>query len=295
MSQKIHKKIYVIFGSTASGKTAYAIKLAKHIGNAEIINYDSMQVYSEIPILTAQPTSEEGIKHHLYGFRSILNHYCAGDFISDVKPILDDIAQRGMTAILVGGTGMYLSMLIDGDNGLPKSGDGTKKIVSDIIKINGINGAYNILWQIDPKYANKIHHNDIQRIRRALEVYYETSIPISECLGKNNPIKHFEADDFHIIWLQKDRDTLFKNINTRFDLMIQNGVVEEVLPLLNMKYSFPKAHGLNELMSYIIGDITLEEAAYIAKRNTRNYAKRQITWAKGQLCSKYNVEKLIDF
>jgi tRNA dimethylallyltransferase len=290
-------KILVVFGSTASGKSAYALELAKKIGG-EIINCDSMQVYRQIPILSAQPeiVEVEQVPHHLYGFRCISQHYSAGDFISDVVPVIADVRSRGKVPILVGGTGMYLKLLMEGLPLLPGASVEAKDTVAYLIADLGLEGAYAHLLSVDREYAVRLNRSDSQRIRRGLEVYYTDGKNVSSYLGdamsSGNKGAAFTGEEFQIMWLHKPRSLLYEHINRRFEVMVQRGGVQEVLAIMQHygHKGLPMAHGLLELISYIMGDVTLSEAIARAQQITRNYAKRQITWAKHQLYGRYDVE-----
>lgn len=256
------------------------MQLAQEIGG-EIVNADCMQVYREMPILTAQPTLQDMqlIKHHMYGFRSVADHYSAGDFVQDATCTLQTLLCNNKTPILVGGTGMYIKVLVDGFSSAPKASQNAKEQTAYHLATNS---GFAILQKVDPLYSTKIHHADVQRIRRALEVFFTTNIPYStwQTFEKR---QFFHRSDFHIIWLNPERETVYHNINTRFENMIHNGALSEVESLLQLGLqNLPKAHGLPELQAYIQGKLPLAEAVSKAQQATRNYAKRQITWAKHQ-------------
>lgn len=277
-------KINIVFGTTASGKTKYGVQLAKQL-NGVVINCDSMQVYQEIPILTAQPTlmEQQCITHKLYGYVSCLDKYSVQHWLASVIPVINDTIAAGFTPILVGGTGMYIKALMEGMVAIPNISAEEKEAIRK--KYNDYSNTllYQYLQKIDPPLANRYKLNDRQRILRAIEVYEVTEISLSTWQQKKLT-PYFSEDKFHLIFVQCKREQIYRNINERFDLMIYQGVVEEVRRLYDKAGSIelPRAHGLREIISFINGDITLNEAIKLSKQITRNYAKRQLTWARHQ-------------
>lgn len=277
-------KINIVFGTTASGKTAYTIDLAEKIGG-EIINCDAMQVYKEIPILTAQPNLNErkDVPHHLFGYVKCDQAYSVGKWLVDAISVIETVLARGNTPILVGGTGMYIKALVYGINNMPVISKHTQSLI-DTISSLGAREIYEKLVELDPRAAETLKPNDTQRILRALAVFLETGESILHFRSKELQ-PHFTQDKFHLIYLNRKREDIYSRINTRFDVMVENGALAEASALLKQygMIDFPKAHGLPELIKFIIGDCTIAEAILTAKQITRNYAKRQITWAKHQL------------
>ncbi len=279
MSNKVH----IIFGATASGKTAYAVGLAKEL-NGEVINADSQQVYKEIPILSAAPTEteKEGIPHHLYGFASCFEQYSVGQYISDANEHIAKVRALNKTPILVGGTGLYIKRLVEGLSNFPKISKDTKAKVSDLM--NSIHDLYPYLSKLDSATAAKIKPNDKQRINRALEVIIESGQPLSY-FQKDTKQINFKRHEYHIIWLNPERNLIYEKINQRFLDMLKSGAIEEVSKLIQASNGrpLPKSCGIAELQAYLTGSLALEQAIAKAQQTSRNYAKRQITWARHQL------------
>ncbi len=278
-------KVNAIFGSTASGKTSYAIELAKRIDGV-VINYDAMQIYKEIPIISAQPTIEEraGVEHLLYGYLSVYEKSSAASWKMRALDAIDSVIKNGKTPILVGGTGMYLKTLIDGLSNIP---DVPSAVVDALAKRN-TDDMYQQLKDLDNSVTLK--PNDRQRIIRALSVLLHTGKPLSYF---HTLAQYEKRYDFHLIWLKRDREVVYNNINKRFRQMIADGALDESRALAinyNVLNSLPKAHGLRELIRFHLGDISLEDAILSSQQQTRNYAKRQMTWARHQLCFNQVVE-----
>jgi tRNA dimethylallyltransferase len=280
----VHNKINIIFGATASGKTAYGVKLAKQL-DGEVINADSMQVYHEIPIISAAPTENEkqDIPHHLYGFRSAFNPYSAGEFITDATSKILEVQTRSKTPILVGGTGLYIKTLVEGLPNLPNISKHIKAKVAELSKAMSPEEMHTYLNNLDPIMAAKLKPNDKQRIMRALAVIIECGRSLAE-LQSLPKVALFPRTDYHIIWLNPDRKLVYEKINQRLMCMIELGAIAEVKSLLatSKGQQLPKACGIPEIQQYLRGEITLEEAIAKAQQSTRNYAKRQITWARHQ-------------
>jgi tRNA dimethylallyltransferase len=275
-------KINVILGTTASGKTKYSISLAAKL-NGVVINCDSMQVYKEIPILTAQPTPDEkgDIEHRLFGYISCSEHYSVGRWLEDVVPVIKEVIERGKTPILVGGTGMYVKTLMDGISPTPSISIDTKKQVKSLSR----DLLHKRLEKLDPVTSKKLKPNDHQRIIRALEVFIETGKSLSDWQSNEQPEIFFSKGQFYTIKIERPRETIYENIDKRFLDMVNDGVVDEVSRVYRQfgNIVYPKAHGLPEIISYLNGNITLDEAILLAQRNTRHYAKRQTTWMNHQV------------
>ena len=276
--------IIVIFGPTASGKTALSIDLAKII-DAEIISADSAQIYQEINILNAKPTKDEqqGIAHHLIDICSISNAFSAADFVKHATEHIAGIQRRGKRVIITGGTGLYISSLINNtDFGAITQ---TDKIIvqnlKEIAKEQGSAALHTELQAVDPLSAEKIHPNDEFRIIRALSHYKSTG----ETLTKAKQRQHNIPSQFNFIKIgleYPNREVLYGRINKRVDIMLQNGAIDEVRNILTLNPSQTalNAIGISEIASYINNEISLKQAADMIKQNTRRYAKRQITWFK---------------
>lgn len=289
----MNEKIQIVFGPTASGKTEYGVNLAKKLGNAEIINADSMQVYKEIPIITNQPTIEEqkGVPHHLFGVKSILEHSDLAKWLDEAVPLINNIIKRGNIPILVGGTGMYLKSIVEGVSEIPNIPIGFKEDIRKEIEIMGIQDVYKKLCELDP-LSEKLEEGDYQRISRAYEVLKFTGKSIFEWNNTANKT-FFKNDSFDIYFVDRDRKEIYERINSRFEKMVENGVLDEAIEAnkifknsgLNKRQlnNLPayKAHGLREIIGYLDGELKLEYVVERAQQVTRNYAKRQFTWWRG--------------
>jgi tRNA dimethylallyltransferase len=278
-------KIIVICGATATGKSALAIAAAKET-NGVIINADSIQVYKDIPILAACPTLADisQVPHKLYNFLDYDQQLSVGKWLQMVHVEIDNCRDVGVVPIIVGGTGMYLGALVNGLNNLPESSSKVKKMVQELIDNMDDEQLHLHLHKCDPAMAQRLHANDHQRIIRALEVFYETGIPLSK-LQQSPMQKKFPRAAFYIVHHTLDREKLYHNCNQRFLKMLESGALDEVARLLE---NYPdmvlkKGIGVKELASYLKNEISLENAVSKAQQATRNYAKRQLTWFRHQL------------
>lgn len=272
-------KINILTGATATGKSEYAISLAKDLDGV-IINADSMQIYKEIPILTAQPSKDEfeQAEHRLYGHTSCSQYYSVASWIKEVKSEIQDILSKNKTPILVGGTGFYIKSLVDGLSDIPDISTETKN------KLMQITDPFTELRKVDPITAEQLFENDLYRINRGLEVFIETGKPISE--WKKQPItKLFPREDFYLIHYTKPRDVLYQRINDRLILMLENGAIEEVKKLYETfgDINYPRANGLYEIISFLKGEINMDALTQKIQQSSRNYAKRQLTFFRNQL------------
>lgn len=272
-----HFNSVVIYGATASGKSALALKIANELQDAMVINADSMQVYSEIPIITAQPQDLSG--HYLYGFISPDDQsFSVGRWLSLVAEIVNS---SSLIPIIVGGTGMYISNLINGLTQIPLIPlDITQKLIREI-DIYGLNHLLTRLAVIDPLTARKI--SDPQRVMRALAVYETTGKPISYWQQFN--FHYIDVSKTMKIWVKPDRKLLYDRINARFIKMLDMGVVDEVTLLMNKYEIYPKAIGLKEIALYIENKLLKDQMISLGQQHSRNYAKRQETWFRNQLLS----------
>lgn len=274
----MNNKIVIITGTTASGKTAYSIDLARKL-DGEIINCDSMQIYAEIPILSAQPTLDEQgeIPHHLFGFVSLAEQSNTGKWLHLALEKIHEIKARGKTPIFVGGTGLYIKSLIHGIAKTPEISSATKE------KVKSLPPSLNELQKVDPKTAQRLEEKDMVRIQRALEVYYQTGTPISEL--HNTPHDHpYSRSDFYLTHVERDREEIYNRINQRFLDMLEMGALEECQKAYQKlgDIVYPKAHGLPEIIRYINNDMKREEMISKSQQNVRNYAKRQLTFFRHQ-------------
>ncbi len=275
-------KIIIVAGPTASGKTSFSIKLAKAL-DGEIINADSLQIYSEIPIISAQPTSleKQNIPHHLFGYIKGDEDYTVARWIEDASACINNSKKQ---PILVGGTGFYLKHLIFGLSPIPDIPDEVRIQARQLLDEVGLVEFYHILKQIDPEAAARIDHNNAQRALRAYEVIKATGKSIRYWQGQN--ISCFPLSSFKLIILAPDREELYKNCNQRFLDMLDLGALEEVKQLLEKGYpplsSVLKSHGTPELTKYLAGEWSLQQAIEKSQQVVRNYAKRQTTWFKHQ-------------
>lgn len=265
----------VIAGPTGVGKTELSIKLAKAL-NAEIISADSAQVYEEMNIGTAKIEEDEmqGIVHHMIDVVEPIKKYSVGDYQRKVNDILNSNEEKNV--LLVGGTGLYIDSVVRGLSALPES---DLAIREKLMSEDG-DKLFEILKEIDPESAESIHPNNKRRVERAVEVFYQTGEKFSILSKKNIKGNNFK---FLKVALERDREHLYDRINLRVEIMMQNGLLEEVRYLYE-KYgdTLKKINiiGYSELISYINQELTLEEAKELIKKNSRNYAKRQFTWFK---------------
>ena len=276
-------KVVVICGPTASGKTALSIELAKKI-NGEIISSDSMQIYKDMDIGTAKPSIDEmqGIKHYLLDFVEPNKRYSVADFKKDAEKAIEEILDKGKVPIIVGGTGLYVDSLIYGIEYQEIQFDEKyRKILEDRAEQEGLEKLYNEAKKIDPQAMEKISPNDQKRILRVLEIYKATgkNKTEQEIESRKNGVKY----DYKVFAINMDREKLYERINKRVDIMIEQGLIQEVQDLLEKYDEFPTAMqglGYKEVVEYLQGKISEDEMIDKIKMETRRYAKRQITWFK---------------
>jgi tRNA dimethylallyltransferase len=275
--------LVVIQGPTASGKSELAIRLAEKVGG-EIINADSMQVYSRMDIGTAKPplSQLERVPHHLIGIVSPEQDFSAADFRREAIRSIAGIVERGKRCIVVGGTGLYIRALLQGLVDSPRGNTDMREALRQRALRDGNASLLEELGRVDPDTATHLHPNDLVRIVRALEVYYQTGIPISRYRAGHG----FKDKPFSVLKLgiALQREELYQRIDRRVDAMISDGLVEEVKGLLasgltpDMKPM--RSIGYKEICSMLNGELILEDALLLIKQNTRRYAKRQMTWFK---------------
>ena len=293
-------KIILISGPTASGKSNFAVKIAKKI-NGEIINADSMQVYKKLKILTARPNKEEqkNIKHHMYGFVDLNKKFSTGQWLKAVIRKIKEIKKRKKTPILVGGTGLYFQSLIDGLVQIPEIPLRFRNKVRLIQKKEGQKIFYKKLLKIDPKVIDKFDPNDTQRSIRAFEIKSFTKFSMYDWLHKTK--SEFKDDEFLKLYIDFKRDDLIKRISLRTIKMIKEGAINEVKKFIKLKIkknlSVNRVIGIDELTQYLNQKIDLEQARQLISIKTRQYAKRQATWARSRMTSwkKINPTNITDF
>ena len=276
------EKILIVAGPTASGKTGLAINLAKKYG-AEIINADSLQVYKENPIISAQPSLAErqNIKHHLMGYISGSEEYNISRWLSDCIKIINNSEKP---LIIVGGTGFFLKHLVFGMSQIPEVPNQIREEVRTLYAKIGPLEFYNKLRELDLLSAEKLAPNNGHRTMRAYEVILATGKSLNYWQKKNESF--FPIERFKMIIIEPPREQLYSNCNKRFLEMLDNGVIEEVKFLLKQNFNpntgIMKSHGVPELSKYISGEWSLEQSIEKAQRAVRNYAKRKTTWFKHQ-------------
>ncbi|WP_283234583.1 tRNA (adenosine(37)-N6)-dimethylallyltransferase MiaA [Alteribacter keqinensis] len=278
------KEIVVLAGPTAVGKTAASISLAKAF-NGEIISGDSMQIYKGMDIGTAKITEEEkqGIKHHLLDFKDPRDSFSVQEFQECATCLIDHIHSQGKIPFLVGGTGLYVSSVIYGyEFSDVKEDAGFRERMEAFARKHGAEALHEKLKDADPKSYEAIHPNNVRRVIRALEVYETTGVPFSEkgTAQKESPY------DVTLIGLMMEREKLYERIDYRVDLMMEQGLLDEVKRLYDSGVrdcQSVQAIGYKEIYAYLEGRMTLEEAVSALKQNSRRYAKRQLTWFRNKM------------
>ena len=284
----LKSKIILIAGPTSSGKSNFALKLAKKI-KGEIINADSMQVYKQLQILTARPKKKElkKIKHHLYGFCDVKKKHSTGEWLKLLIMKIKDIRKRKKVPIVVGGTGLYFKALTDGLVKIPNIPINVRNKVRFMQKKLGQKRFYIKLLKLDPLIKNKIDKNDTQRSIRAYEIKHKTKKSIIEWFKKTKIF--FSSDEFIKLYIDYPRESLINRINLRVDDMFADGAIEEVRRFNKIKVkkenSSNKVIGIKEITNLLNKQCTLEQAKELIAIKTRQYAKRQATWARGQMQS----------
>ena len=282
----LKSKIILISGPTASGKSNFSIKLAKKI-NGEIINADSMQVYKDLKILSARPFQKDyqKIKHHLYGFISAKKNFSSGDWLKLTKKKIKEIRKRNKIPILVGGTGLYFKTLTDGLVNIPNIPIRHRKKIRLLYKRLGSKKFYAKLVKLDPLIKDKIKPSDMQRVVRAYEIKSFTKRSMYEWF--ENTKSDYEKDDFYKIYIDFPRDKLIRRINARTVSMVNKGAILEVKRFLKLKIDLSKtAHkaiGIHEIKEFLNKKMEISEVIERISIKTRQYAKRQATWARGNM------------
>ena len=281
-------KIILISGPTASGKSHFAIKLAKKI-QGEIINADSMQVYKQLKVLSARPNPKnyQKIKHHLYGFHDVKNNFSTGDWLKHSIKKIKDIKKRKKVPILVGGTGLYFKSLTDGLVKIPNIPIQLRNKIRKLHKDLGQKKFYQKLLKLEPSYKKNINPTDAQRSIRAYEVKLFTKKSLHEWFESTK--SNFKDEEFYKIYIYYPRQDLVKRIATRTDEMLKSGAIPEVKRFikLNVKKdkSVNKAIGIGEIKEFLRDKKKLSEISEKISIKTRQYAKRQSTWARGNMQS----------
>jgi len=273
------KKLIVLVGPTAIGKTALSIVLAQYF-NCEIVSCDSRQFFKEMQIGTAVPTTTElsAVQHHFIQNKSIFDQYTVGDFEKEAIHTLDELYQNDDFAILVGGSGLYVDAVIKGFDEFPEIKTSVRAAVTFNYEQFGIGYLQTELQKLDPKYFEVVAKGNPQRMMRALEVCIGTGKPYSTFLNQKKNNRNFTPI---FIGLEAERSVIYDRINQRVDCMIEEGLLEEVEKLVSFKnLNALQTVGYRELFRYVEGEISLEFAIDEIKKNTRRFAKRQLTWFK---------------
>ena len=282
----LKSKIFLIYGPTASGKSKFSIKLAKKI-NGEIINADSMQIYKELKILSARPFKKDyqNIKHHLYGFQSVKKKFSTGDWLKLTNKKILDLKKRKKIPILVGGTGLYFKALTEGLVNIPNIPIKFREKIRRLHAKIGSKKFYSKLIKIDPLAKNYINPSDSQRSIRAFEIKAFTKKSMYEWFKETK--SKYNKKDFFKIYIEFPRNELLKRIKMRANQMIEKGAVSEVKKYLKLKVpkdkSANKAIGISEVSKYIEKKIKIDEVIENISIKTRQYAKRQTTWGRGNM------------
>lgn len=295
------EKVICIVGPTASGKTGLAIELAKKI-NGEVISADSMQIYKGLDVGTAKVTKEEaqGIPHHMIDICDVQDKFSVADFKQMCYHKIDDIINRGKNVIIAGGTGLYVNSVVYNMNFDEEKDLEYRNELEQIAKKKGNKYLHSMLEKIDPKSASEIHMNNVKRVIRAIEMAKNTKLRSVHMEEEKERIQNEESKyEFYVFCIEQDREYLYNRINLRVDLMVNDGVIDEAKKVYDMK--LPKdntcmqAIGYKEFFPYFEGKISLEDAVEKLKRETRHYAKRQMTWFNNKLnCIKLDGSKSKD-
>ncbi len=276
------KPLIILSGPTAAGKSKLSIALAKQL-NGAIISADSVQVYKGMDIGSAKimPDEMDGVKHYMIDVLKPDEEFHVYRFCEMVKACMEEIYNDGKIPILVGGTGFYIQAILYDIDFVEDSGDKSYRLkLENLAKTNGPEFLHNLLKEVDPESADMIHMNNVKRVIRALEYYHETG----EKISTHNEAERQKESPYNFAYfvLTDARELLYERINRRVDLMVENGLVQEVLGLLEKGYTKDmvsmQALGYKEILDYLNGETTLDEALYIIKRDTRHFAKRQLTW-----------------
>ncbi len=271
------KSLIVLLGPTAIGKTSLSIALAKEL-NCPIISADSRQFFKEMSIGTAKPSKEEmqGVQHYFIDSHSILQEYNVGKFEVDAIELLEDLFQKRNVVLMVGGSGLYIDAVCKGFDKLPEADPEIREKINSIYLSNGIEGLQEILKDLDPVYYTKVDLKNKHRVSRALEVCLSTGKPYSSLREGKSKERNFNIIK---VGLNTSRELLYSRVNQRVDEMIKLGLLEEVKSLqIHKSLNALQTVGYKELFGYLNGETDLNFAVELIKKNTRNFAKRQLTW-----------------
>ena len=280
------KKLLLLAGPTGSGKSNLAIKIAKKL-NGEIINADSMQVFKEFTILSSRPGTIQmrKVKHHLYGIISVKKHFSAGDWLKQAKKKIKICLKKKKVPIIVGGTGLYFNTITKGISKIPNIDKKTRNKVRNLYKKLGIKRFYKQLLNLDPKIKYKIPQTDPQRLQRAYEVKLKTKKSLFDWFA--NTKSDFLDFEIKKIFIETPRELLLKKISIRTEQMFRNKCINEVKKFnrlkINKNLSVNKLIGVQEINDFLRGSISLEQCKDLINIKTRQYAKRQNTWARGHM------------
>ena len=292
------KTLIIIVGPTAVGKTDLCVKIAKLL-DTEVVSADSRQFYRELAIGTAKPTIQEmdGVKHHFVNSHSIQDYYSVGDFERDCLAVLEEIFQKKDVAILTGGSGMFIKMITDGIDEMPEVDLTLRQNLAQRLENEGLEALANELKQLDPIYYEEVDIHNTQRVLRALEVCMATGKPFSSFRKNQKVERPFQMIK---IALERPREELYTRIDKRMDMMLASGLEAEAKSVMDFREHYAlKTVGYREIYEYLDGEYDRDEMVRLLKRNSRRYAKRQMTWFKNQdefyWFDAKNEEKIIDF
>ena len=281
------KKILIIAGATASGKSAHALSVAAEY-NGVIINADSQQLYRDLPILTARPTEAEqaGIPHKLYGILEADEQASTGKWLRFAKMEIDWAHSQGLTPIVVGGTGLYIKALMEGIAEVPEIDKDVRQQAENDYEVMGKDAFSERLRAVDPEFFERLKVYDRQRLLRAYEVWLGTGKSLSWWQARGN-VRPYPDAEFAVTKVELPREEIYRRCDARFLAMMEKGAVEEVKALFP-DYREPQSHlakiiGVREILMYLRGEQSLDQSVKQAQQATRNYAKRQLTWLRNQL------------
>ena len=273
------KRVFSIVGPTGIGKTRLAILAAQHLGT-EILSCDARQFFKEMPIGTAAPDEDElaQARHHFIGNLSVADEYSIGQYETDALKKLEDLFQKYDDVVLVGGSGMYEKALTEGLNDLPQADEENQKKLQEIYENEGIEALQKLLKEADEDYYNTVDRENPRRLARALDIIWQTGKTYSQ-----NIVKPMDKRNFEVIriGISADRETIYDRINRRVDIMMEKGLLKEAENLLPYRnHTALQTVGYTELFKYLDGEWSLDFAISEIKKNSRRYAKRQLTWLR---------------
>lgn len=275
--KEVKKTLVVIIGATATGKTGMSVEIARRLGT-EIISCDSRQIYREIPIGTAAPDREQLslVPHHFIATRSVTDFYTAGQFEKDALELLDKLFEKHDTVVMTGGSGLYVDAVCDGFDKVPSTNPGLREELVSRIESEGLESLLEDLRKLDPEYYEIVDRHNTARVTRALEVCLSTGKTYTELRKRETAKRSF---DIIKIGISMPRDVLYERINRRVDIMIGQGLEDEVKSVFHLReHNALRTVGYREFFEHLEGRISREEAIGLIKRNSRRYAKRQVTW-----------------